>query len=163
MTDMFHEDQDSIVQTAAILLRTARAALKYADRCFYLDAHSSLPKFMVLQSLFLNNTTMTLSDLAIFTNTERHNITTLVSRLKKEGLINARRSRKDRRSVNVALTDKGISIEKELWPVARKISETLMCSMTEEDLNKTLKNLTTVYQNALEALGEADSSSEPTE
>ena len=115
---------------------------------------------MVLQSLFLNQGTMTLSDLATFTNTERHNITTLVNRLKKDGLVTTRRSRQDRRSINITLTDEGINVLNKARPAARQISETLMCSMTEDDLNKSLKNLTTIYQNALEALGEAIPSTE---
>ena len=160
MIDVFHKNQDSIVQTAALFLRTARVALKYADRCFYVNANSSVAKYMVLQSLFLNKGMMTLSDLATFTNTERHNVTTLVNRLKKEGLIAIRRSRQDRRYVNITLTDEGGSVLNKLRPVARQISETLMCSMTEDDLNKSLKNLTTIYQNALQALSEAITSTE---
>ena len=160
MIDVFHKNQDSIVQTAALLLRTARVVLKYADRCFYVNAHSSLAKYMVLQSLFINKGTMKLSDLATFTNTERNNITTMVNRLKKEGLVTTRQSRQDKRYVNVTLTDKGISVLNKLWPVARQLSETLTCSMTEDDLNISLKNLTPMYQNALEALGEANPSPE---
>ena len=160
MIDVFHKNQDSIVQTAALFLRTARVALKYADRCFYVNAHSSVAKYMVLQSLFLNKGTMTLSDLATFTNTERHNITTLVKRLQKERLVTTRRSRQDKRYINITLTDKGISVLNKLRPVARQISETLMRSMTEDDLDKSLKKLTTIYQNALEALGEAITSTE---
>ena len=153
MTDVFHRDQDSIVQVSGLFIQTARLALKYADRCFYVDAHSSTAKYMVLQSLFFNNRTMTLSDLATFTATERHNITTLVNRMKQEGLVTTRRSRQDRRSQNVTITDEGINVLKKLWLVGRKISETLTQSMTEDDLNKLLKNLDTIHQNVSEALG----------
>ena len=160
MMDILHKNQDSIVQAAALLIRTARVVLKYADRHFYLTLHISLAKHMVLQSLFLNKGTMTLSDLATFTSTERHNITTLVNRLKKDGLVTARRDRQDRRFVNITITDEGSSVLTKAWPVARQISETLMLSMTEDDLNKSLKSLTTIYQNALQALGEAITSTE---
>ena len=153
MIDVFHKDQDSIVQVTGLFIQTARLALKYADRCFYVNAHSSVAKYMVLQSLFFNNGTMTLSDLATFTITERHNITTLVNRMKKEGLVTTRRSKQDRRSENVTITDEGINVLKKLRLVGRQISETLMLSMTEDDLNKSLKNLNTIRQNAHEALG----------
>ena len=54
--------------------------------------------------------TLTPSEIAQCTQTEPHNITMLIRRLKKDGLLRAERNEKNRRFVSVTLTDKGRDI-----------------------------------------------------
>lgn len=79
---------------------------------------------------------MTHSQLAIWTNTKRHNITTLVERMKKEGLVTTERSQKDKRFVQVRVTDEGRKVLEQAAPLAQKIVEQLMLGI---DRNEALK------------------------
>lgn len=156
MAELFHQDKSSVVQVTALLLRNARASIKYADKCFYDTLQISLVKFIVLQSLTIHKGTMSSSKLAAFTSTERHNITTLLNRMERDGLITTRRDEKDRRAINVSLTNEGASVLSKAVPVARHISDTLMLSVPEDDHGKLLENLVTIYENALEGLALPD-------
>ena len=62
---------------------------------------------VVLQSLDHNNRMTRLSEIAHRTHTERHNITTLIQRMDKDGLVRIERNKEDRRTVNVSVTDEG--------------------------------------------------------
>ena len=95
-----------------------------------------------------HNRAMTPSELAEWTQTERHNITALVDRMRRDGLVTTERNSSDRRSVNIILTDKGRDVLSRAMPVARKIVDQVMSSLTEADA-VSLENLLKVLgQNA---------------
>ncbi len=91
---------------------------------------------------------MTPSKIAEWTFKERHNITTLVDRLKREGLVRTERSLKDKRFVNIILTAKGRRVLKQATPVARKIVDQVMSSISEGDAVLLEKSLRVLRQNA---------------
>ena len=64
---------------------------------------------------------------------ERHNITTLVDRLKRDGLVTVERNDRDGRSVNIVLTDEGQRVLSRVTPVANEIVNQVMLSITEDD------------------------------
>jgi DNA-binding MarR family transcriptional regulator len=94
---------DTVLKTFILFVQTADAVSKYADSRFYKAGLSTI-KFMILRILAFNGGSMTPSEIAQWTLRERHNITTLVDRLKREGFVSAERNDKDRRVVNVALS-----------------------------------------------------------
>ncbi|GAH46431.1 unnamed protein product, partial [marine sediment metagenome] len=102
----------------------------------------------VLQALAINGGRMTPSKIAEWTFKERHNITTLVERLKREGLVKAERSNKDKRFVNVILTAKGRRVLKQATPVAREIIDQVMLSISQGDAVLLEKSLRVLRQNA---------------
>jgi DNA-binding MarR family transcriptional regulator len=79
---------------------------------------------------------------------EQHNMTTLVERLKRDGLVTAERDNRDKRFVNVTLTDKGREVVSQATPVARDIVNQVMSSICEGDAALTEKLLRVLRQNA---------------
>jgi len=145
------EHRDAVLRTFILFVQTAYAVLKYGDAYFYRKARLSVTKFIVLQALGINGT-MTLSEIAEWTHRERHNITTLVERLKRAGLVTARRGSRDKRFVNVMLTDKGREVVSQATPVARDIVDQVMLSISEGDAGLLEKLLRVLRQNAHDGL-----------
>ena len=82
------------------LLQTADAITRYADIVYYKYGLSQI-KYVALHVMSMNGGTMRPSDLARWTFRERHDMTTLIRRLEKQGLVRIQRSTIDRREVNV--------------------------------------------------------------
>ncbi len=146
MIDIDHDD--SILRTFILFVQTAQAALKYADANFYRKARLSTIQYTVLQCLVFNNGAMTPSQIAEWTTRERHNITTLVERMRRDGLVDTERSEKDRRSINVTITDKGREVLRQAMPVAREIVNRVMSSISEGDAVSLEQLLRVLRQNA---------------
>ena len=141
------EHRDAVLSAFILFVQTAYAVLKYGDAYFYRKARLSVIKFIVLKVLAINGT-MTLSEIATWTHKERHNITTLVERLKRDGLVIAQRGSGDKRFVNVMLTDKGREVVSQSTPVARDIVNQVMSSIREGDAVLLEKQLRVLRQNA---------------
>ena len=93
---------------------------------------------------------MSPSDIAEWIFRERHNITTLIERLKRDGLVRIERNNRDKRFVSVSLTAKGRKVLKQAMPMAREIVDQVMPSINEDDaisLEKPLKLFSKFSQN----------------
>ncbi|MCJ7743032.1 MAG: MarR family transcriptional regulator [Dehalococcoidales bacterium] len=130
-----------------LFVQTADAVLKYADASFY-KAGLSVIKFIVLRVLAANGGTMTPSEIAEWTLRERHSITTLVDRMRKDGLVKTEPHSMDKRSINVTLTDKGREVLSQAAPAAQEIVNQAMLSIGEGDAAALEKSLIVLRQNA---------------
>ena len=140
------DHEDPILRTFMLFRQTADAVKKYTDALLYKVGLSSI-KFIVLQVLARNGGTMTPSTIAHWTLRERHNITTLVDRMKRDGLVKAKRNRMDRRSINITLTKKGRELLEEHTPLSRDIVKQVMSSISEDDVALLEKLLGVLSQN----------------
>ncbi len=95
---------------------------------------------------------MTPSEIAEWTFRERHNVTTLLNRLERDELIKTDRNEKDRRFVNVTLTDKGRTTLSQATPTARGIINQVMKSISESDTAVLEQLVKTLRQNARDGL-----------
>ena len=152
--------EDTVARTFVLFVQTADAVLKYADTRFY-KAGLSIAKFVVLQVLAANGGTMTPSEIAEWTLREPHNITTLVDRMRKEGLIKTEPHRSDKRSINVTLTDKGRKVLSQSAPVAREIVAQVMSSITDGHTAALGEPLRLMRQSAHRGLEHINEHSEP--
>ena len=148
------EHEDAIISAFILFIQTAQAVLKSADAYLYRKAKLSVIKLIVLQSLEKNNGVMTPSDIAEWTQTERHNITALVQRMKRDGLVTSERSSKDKRIVHVILTDRGREVLEQTMPAAREMKDLIMSSITEDEATQMADKLRILRQNAFNALGQ---------
>jgi DNA-binding MarR family transcriptional regulator len=140
---------DEIIgRSLMLLMQTARVINRYVDSYFYKEAKISFTKFMVLKLLASSNGVMNQTQIAEYTQTVLHNITTLVARLKREGLVSTSRSEVDKRSINVSLTDKGRMVLNQAMPVARELIDQIMLSITETDALKLSQMLEVLTDNA---------------
>ena len=137
-----------IGRTLMLLTQTSRLISKYIDAYFYRKAGLSCTQFMALKILDSQDGVMTPTQIAEWTQTELHNITTLVARLKKEELVSTKRSDIDKRNVNVYLTDKGRIVLSKAIPVARELIDQIMSSITKADALKFSQTLEILRGNA---------------
>lgn len=64
---------------------------------------------------------------------ERYNITRLVDRLEKEGLVSRTRLADDGRAARVAITDKGKTLRKQMWAIYQEtVAELFLSQFTSE-------------------------------
>lgn len=159
MIDVDHED--TIIRSFILFVQTAYAILKYADAYLYRKARLSISKLIVMRALASNKEVMTPSEIAKWTQTERHNITTLIERMKRDGLIMAERNPRDRRFVSVSLTDKGREVLMQAMPVAGEIVDQVMSSISEDDALLLEKSLRVLRQNAHHGLEYVAKRSQP--
>jgi len=146
LIDIDHED--TILRAFILFVQTGQAVLKYADAHLYRKTRLSVIKLIVLRALASNNGVMTPSEIAQWTQTERHNITALVGRMKQDGLVTAERDSRDKRVVNITLTDRACEVVMQAMPVARQIVNNVMSSITERDAALLEKRLRVLRQNA---------------
>jgi len=146
------KSSESIGGALMLFTQTSRLVSKYIDAYFYHKNGLSFIKFLVLKTLASRNGVMTPSQIAEWTQTELHNITALVGRLKKEGSVVTKRSDIDRRSINIFLTDKGRMVIDQSMPVAEEIIAQLMSSVTEADAIKLSRVLKVLRDNAYDGL-----------
>ncbi len=139
-----------------IFIQTADAVQKYADAVLY-RAGLSVTKLMVLQVLELNGGTMTPSEIARWTAREKHNITTLVRRLQKGGLVSVKRDSDDKRYVRITLTDKGRATIKKTLPAAMSIVKKVMPPLSDSQADMLESSLKTLRENAYNELNALDS------
>ncbi len=145
MMEVNHEDP--VLRTFVLFMQVANAAYKYVDGCFYYGSRLTTAKFVALAVLVTNGGTMTHSEMASWTNTERHNITALVDRMKEDGLVTTERRAKDKRFVDIAITDKGRTAYEEARPLARKIVKELMQGIDKKEALELERLLTTIRTN----------------
>ena len=142
------ENDDVVLKTFVLFVRNARMVLKYVDADLFRKARLSVIKLMALQILASENGVITPSELAEKTQTERHNITALVDRMRKEGLVTTKRNSSNKRYVNIFLTDKGRNLLDQAAPVAGEVANRVMSSISKNDAAQLEKLLEVLGQNA---------------
>ena len=151
-SDLFGANINEIdAGTFGLFIQTADAVLKYSEAVLN-KAGLSLIKLRVLQLLQLHGGTLRPSEIATLTLRERHNITTLMRRLEKSRLIKSKPSRKDKRSINVTITEKGRQAIEDASPAARKIVKQIMSSFPDSQAAVLEELLKILKQNALGGL-----------
>jgi len=146
------EGQNTSLVTFILFWQAAREVSKYIDIYLYKNAKLSTIKLIVLQSINHNKGVMNPSEIAHWTHTERHNITTLIQRMKKDGLVRIERDETNRRNVNVYITDKGRVVLDQAIPVAQEVIDQVMLSMTDNDASQLQQLVKLMRNNAWDGL-----------
>jgi DNA-binding MarR family transcriptional regulator len=144
--------EDPVKEAFMLFMQTSNAVQKFSDSLFYRRSKLSTSKFAVLQILDESDGRMTPSEISRWILRERHNVTTLVARMKREGLVEVEPSTTDRRSVNIILTDKGREKLEQATPVAQEIVEKVMKSVGDRSLNSIMKSMGILRQNAYDGM-----------
>lgn len=153
--EAYHEDP--VIQTFMLFIQASREVMKYSDSRFFRDLHLSTVKYIVLKALAISGETLTNSDLAVWTDTKRHNITTLVRRMKAEGLVTAERSEEDKRFMEVQLTDKGRNLFMKANVIAYDLINRVMSGIGKRQVAQLNRTLGVLKSNTLKTSGEKGS------
>jgi DNA-binding MarR family transcriptional regulator len=129
--EAYHEDP--VIQTFMLFVQAAREIARYSDSRFFEVSHLSTVKYIALKALVNNNGVLSHSDLADWTGTKRHNITTLVKRMEKEGLVTTAVREGDRRFKQVAITDKGRDLFAKATIVAYDLINEVMSGISKRE------------------------------
>ena len=117
-----------------LLLSTTQAAMKQSDRLLAKSLGLSSVKFAVMITLLYGGT-MSISDLAERTGTTSSSVATLVERLGRQGLAVKETDAKDRRLVNISLTEEGRVLMERAMPVAQIAVTATMAGLGSDDLS----------------------------
>ncbi|MFC1912132.1 MarR family winged helix-turn-helix transcriptional regulator [Chloroflexota bacterium] len=102
--------------------------------------------------LAFNGGTMKPSEIADWTFRERHNVTTLTRRLERDGLVKIKQNERDKRFVDISLTDKGRQVLAKTTPVAQEIVNHVMLSISESDAVRLEQMLEVMRRNVHDGL-----------
>ena len=156
MDDMIEiNEKDHYLRVFILFTQTARVAAKYQDAYMKKKTGISDVWFIVLMAFYYDPTSsVTASQIAQWTDTDPNNVTTLINRMEREGLLESRRDEKDKRFVRIKITDKGRAALKEAMPVAQDVIDRLMSSVSSEDALSIEKVLKAIRRNAYDGLEE---------
>ena len=141
------EHEDIIIRTYMLFLHIAYMVQKYSNSRLEREARISAVKYRALRVLVNNGGAMRPSEMSKRLFREPHNSTTLIDRLSREGFVTTERDGRDRRSVNITITDKGREILAHAKPVSREIVNQVMSSISKEDAATLEKLLGVLAQN----------------
>ena len=127
------KDRSPIDRAFVILTALAGMEREYIDRVSLKELGVSAVKYMVLTFHASQNDKVKLSDIAQFTSTRTHNVTTLITRMIRDGLVTTKRNEKNRTIVNVYLTDKGHDIYESTKDKTRNINNQVMKGISNAD------------------------------
>ncbi len=142
------KEPDPIYRTFLLFQRTAQAVFRYSDMGFYSALRFNTPVFIALQGIILNGGTATHTDMAYWTNTQIHNITGLVSRMTRAGLVTTERDTQDRRVIHIMITEEGRKVYKKACRVARNNMQGVMKGITAEQALELEKILAVLRENS---------------
>ena len=142
-----HIESDDIIKTMVQFIQASREFLKYHDACLRQKAETSMIKFLALMILENKSGKTRPSELARLSQTKRHNITTLIRRMEKEGYINIRRKAHNMRTFNVLLTEEGKAALAHGHEVGNKMVCRIMDSFSEDNLSSFSSQLSLIMNN----------------
>jgi DNA-binding MarR family transcriptional regulator len=150
LIEVYHEDP--ILRTFILFVQTGRMVSKYVDSHLFRALNISQIKFIVLMAFYFIPYKLfgaaTAMQIARWTDTEPHNITTLITRMKEDGLLSTSRNDRDRRFVRITITNKGREFVHRNIPVAQDIVNQVMASVSRDDTLQLEKILRVIRQNA---------------
>jgi DNA-binding MarR family transcriptional regulator len=148
--EVYHEDP--VLRTFILFVQTERMVSKYIDSHLFRKLNISQIKFIVLMAFYFIpyklSGAATAMQIARWTDTEPHNITTLITRMKEDGLLSTSRNDRDRRFVSITITNKGREFVHRNIPVAKDIVDQVMASVSRNDILQLEKILKVIRQNA---------------
>jgi len=131
-----------------LFIQTADAYNRYSDIRFQ-KLGLSLIRMVVLSALEMNGGTMKPSEIAKWTFRSPHNITTLIRRLERDGLVTISPNRTDNRSVDVVLTEKGRQYIKKAKPIYLDVRKKALDSITDKQI-QVLERIIAVMKSNIE-------------
>ena len=152
-------EEDPILRTFILFEQTARIVTKYQDTHMNKKTGLSDVNLIVLMAFFYDpSISITPSQIAQWTDTDPHNVTTLVNRMKRDGLLATKRDENDKRCVIITITKKGYETLLNSMPAAQEVIDRLFSSISREDA-LTLENiLKVIRRNAYYGLEELNAS-----
>jgi DNA-binding MarR family transcriptional regulator len=140
-------NEDPVLRTFSLFKEVGQATLKYSDRHLKKNHRLKTATYVALQGLIASGGVMIHTRLAEWTNTRKHNITGLVDRMEKAGLVKTEQSTEDRRAIPIEITEKGRKLFDTAGSTYRDIAKHTMRGITRDDAIGIEKLLTIMKTN----------------
>ncbi len=114
---------------------------------FKSKGYSATPEHWAILNLLEGDEGLSQSELAGKTTKDKTNITRILDVMQKNGLIQRRKNKNDRRVYRIFLTDKGRALQSTLAPFVLEIDNQACIGLSAEELNELKKLLTKMYAN----------------
>ncbi|MDD5757410.1 MAG: MarR family transcriptional regulator [bacterium] len=102
-------------------------------------AKMTVSQITALQALYYNKRPMTPTEIAKVLPLDTHSISPLVDKLHQRKLVTRRRSKTDRRSIEVELTRQGVEILRSLSPNINEVLEVVFGNLNQQELDEFVK------------------------
>lgn len=116
-------------------------------------AKMTVSQITALQALFYNKRPMSPTEISKVLPIDTHSISPLVDKLHKRKLVTRRRSKSDRRSIEVELTRQGIELLKSLSPNINEVLEVVFGNLNQKELDELVKLSHVISYNAADYVG----------
>ena len=141
--------KETVLRAYMLLLHIGHIVQEYSNNCLYQQAGISEIQYRALGHIVINGGSIRPSELSKRLYRVQHNTTTLIDRLRAGGLVTTEQDSRDRRYVNINITDKGREVYIKTYPVAIEMVNQMMSSISEEDAVKLEELLCVIEQNIL--------------
>lgn len=138
--------ENTVLRAYLLFSHIAHIVQEYANDHLYREVGISEVQYRALGHIVINGGSIRPSELSKQLSRVQHNTTTLIDRLRAGELVTTER---DRRYVNINVTDKGREVYIKTYPVAIEIVNHVMSSISEEDAAKLEELLCVIEQNIL--------------
>jgi DNA-binding MarR family transcriptional regulator len=116
-------------------------------------AKMTVSQITALQALFYNKRPMSPTEIAKVLPIDTHSISPLVDKLHKRKLVTRRRSKTDRRSIEVELTRQGIELLRSLSPNINEVLKVVFGNLNQQELDEFVKLSHKISYNAADYVG----------
>ena len=99
-----------------------------------IESHGILPAYFGVLYALKDGKSLSPTELRRYVFTGLSNLTTLIDRMERDGLVQRQRTQEDRRKVYLQLTDRGKQVWEEVAPPHYEMIEQLMSVLSEEEL-----------------------------
>ena len=145
------------------LLRTSDIVSRYLE--FKLRENGSTPiespiQFVVINALLLRAGKKTPTNLSKWVFRATHTLTSMIDTLARKQLVRRRRDGKDRRSVNIVLTEKGMDANRKVIPILEEISRTVLHDIEDQQIEELSDVLRQIRRHLLAQINKASSEEE---
>lgn len=138
--------ENTVLRAYLLFSHIAHIVQEYANNHLYREVGISEVQYRALGHIVINGGSIRPSELSKQLSRVQHNTTTLIDRLRAGELVTTER---DRRYVNINVTDKGREVYIKTYPAAIEIVNHVMSSISEEDAAKLEELLCVIEQNIL--------------
>jgi len=128
-----YSDGSKALNAVGSYLRTFDALTRYIQ--LVLDTHgSNLTQTAIMNALYIHGRRMRPTDISKWVFRAKRTVTSVLDTLERIGIVKRERSKTDRRSVEVVMTEKGYEKIEELLPVMQDISKNILSGLDEEQI-----------------------------
>ena len=131
---------------ALYILHQVNNSLNKCEAEVFKKVGLSLPQYMVLETIIYIGNPCTPSEVANFSDRNANSITLLIDRMEKRGLVTRVRDLKDRRTVRLSITEKGMAAYKRASKPHKQLLREMIPTLNTEEIQELIRLLNKILE-----------------